>query len=348
MLKNTYAKLKEGKEVNIAYFGGSITEGAGSTDKKSKGWRSLTTNWIRDTYPNSKITEINATIGGTGSKPAIFRLEEDVLQYAPDLLFIEFMTNDSEMPGCEQYEEAIIRQTMKNSPTTDIVLVLTCTQRIYEKMLRDEYPDSYHSYHVLSKHYNIPLLDIGEEINTRVRSNEGNYMTYTKDSVHPNNLGHTLLANAAIQFLKTELELPFPIHHEKYNSARIIDAKDVLDTDFKYVDKPFIGENGQRGFGYLIASGAGHHIKISFTGTTVGIIYMTARNSGNIKWSVDNGEFETKCFWDEYALRFDRINYKLFATDLEFGSHTFEIITTGEHDVQSEGDEIIISSILVA
>src|SRR5580658_3240108 len=55
-LGNTFARLKAGKEVRIAYFGGSITA--------QEGWRVKTLKWFRDTWPNAKITEINATIGG--------------------------------------------------------------------------------------------------------------------------------------------------------------------------------------------------------------------------------------------------------------------------------------------
>lgn len=348
MLKNTYSKLEKGKDLTVAYVGGSITEGAGSTDKKTKGWRSHTTNWLAATYPKSKITEVNATIGGTGSDLAVFRLDEDVLDYAPDLLFIEFAVNDSETAGCEEYEEAIVRRVLKRSPVTDIVLVLTSTQRVYEKMLRGEYPDSFRFYRELASHYGIPLVDIGEEINSRVRAGDGDYMTYTKDSVHPNDLGHMLLAGAAIRFLKSELDLPLPVRPEKYENARLVNAKEIADTDFDYIDEDFVGESGKRGHGYLSAVGAGHHITVKFTGTTVGAIYLTARDSGDIKWRVDGGEFSTLRLWDEYALRFDRINYKVFASDLAVGEHTLEIITTGEHDERSDGATAAISAILVS
>ena len=163
MLKNTYAKLKNGEDVTVAYIGGSITEGAGSTDKKTRGWRSLTTAWLKETYPSSDITEINATIGGTGSDLAVFRLDRDVLKYSPDLLFIEFAVNDTGVSGCEEYEEAMIRRVLKTSPLTDVVLVLTCTKSIFERSLKGEYSDSRISYEVLSEHYDLPLLDIGED-----------------------------------------------------------------------------------------------------------------------------------------------------------------------------------------
>lgn len=348
MLKNTYSKLKNKDDITVAYFGGSITEGVGSTDKKTKGWRSHTTNWLAETYPESKITEVNATIGGTGSDFAVFRLDEDVLKYSPDLLFIEFAVNDSDMPGCEEYEEAIIRRVLKTSPKTDIVLVLTCTQRIFEKTLRGEYPDSFISYEALSRQYGLPLVNIGEEINSRVRAGEGDYMTYTKDSVHPNDLGHKIIAARAIRFLSRELELELPLRHEKYENAHLLNAVDIKDTDFEYIDLPFVGESGQRGNGYLSATGEGRHITFSFVGTTVGMVYMTAHDSGDIKWRIDGGEFTEKRLWDEYALRFDRINYTVFSNSLSNGEHTVEVVTTGKSDDRADGNTVKISAFLVS
>ncbi len=349
MLKNTYAKLKNGEDVTVAYIGGSITEGAGSTDKKTRGWRSLTTAWLKETYPSSDITEINATIGGTGSDLAVFRLDRDVLKYSPDLLFIEFAVNDTGVSGCEEYEEAMIRRVLKTSPLTDVVLVLTCTKSIFERSLKGEYSDSRISYEVLSEHYDLPLLDIGEEINSRVRAGEGDYMTYTKDSVHPNDLGHRILASAATRFLSRELDLPLPVRREKFETARVVPAADISDTDLSLVDEPFAGENGLCGHGFLYSDGtAGQSIKLEFTGMTVGIVYLTAKDSGDIRWRIDGGEYKNLRLWDEYALRFDRVNYAILAKDLSGGRHTVEIVVTGESDERSKGKTVRIAAFLVA
>ena len=59
-------KVKAGKEVTVAYLGGSITA--------MDGWRNLTTDWLRTTYPQAKFKEIHASIGGTGSNLGVFRV----------------------------------------------------------------------------------------------------------------------------------------------------------------------------------------------------------------------------------------------------------------------------------
>lgn len=64
-------KVKAGKEVTVAYLGGSITA--------MNGWRNLTTDWFRTTYPKAKFKEIHASIGGTGSNLGAFRVGYEVL-----------------------------------------------------------------------------------------------------------------------------------------------------------------------------------------------------------------------------------------------------------------------------
>ncbi|MCM8528799.1 MAG: SGNH/GDSL hydrolase family protein, partial [Lentisphaeraceae bacterium] len=85
-IPNFIKKLKDGKQVKIGYLGGSITA--------QPGYRVLSRKWFQEKYPKAKVEEINAAIGGTGSELGVFRVDYDVLQHKPDLLFIEFAVND--------------------------------------------------------------------------------------------------------------------------------------------------------------------------------------------------------------------------------------------------------------
>jgi len=87
---HTMAKINAGQEVTVAYLGGSITA--------MNGWRNKTTEWLRATYPRASFKEVHAAIGGTGSDLGVFRLGRDVLAHHPDLLFVEFATNDGGTP----------------------------------------------------------------------------------------------------------------------------------------------------------------------------------------------------------------------------------------------------------
>ena len=94
MLNNIVKKLKEDKKATIAYLGGSVTGGFGSSNANEFSWRALTGKHFKKQFPDAEINLVNAGYGGTGSGFARFRLQKDVLDYNPDLVFIEFAFND--------------------------------------------------------------------------------------------------------------------------------------------------------------------------------------------------------------------------------------------------------------
>lgn len=103
-LNNSLFKMKSRDTVRVAYLGGSITA--------QPGWRVYSLNWFKENYPNTKFVEINAAIGGTGSPFGVYRLKDQVLQYNPDLVFIEFAVNDASTNPEEitRSMEGIVRQ----------------------------------------------------------------------------------------------------------------------------------------------------------------------------------------------------------------------------------------------
>src|SRR3954468_9830792 len=114
-LPNVLAKLKtKGAEVRIGYLGGSITA--------QEGWRPKTLAYFQQTYPDAKVTQINAAIGGTGSDLGVYRLKQYVLDHKPDLMFVEFAVNDGGQSPEMIYKcmEGIVRQTWRAQPDCDI------------------------------------------------------------------------------------------------------------------------------------------------------------------------------------------------------------------------------------
>src|SRR3954469_1212759 len=59
-LPNVLGKLKTpGAEVRVAYLGGSITA--------QEGWRPKSLAFLQKQFPDAKLSQVNAAIGGTGS-----------------------------------------------------------------------------------------------------------------------------------------------------------------------------------------------------------------------------------------------------------------------------------------
>src|SRR5262245_35178076 len=71
-LPNTFARLRNGQTLRIAYIGGSVTE--------NTGWRDNTTAWFNARWPG-KITEKNAGWSGTGTAIGALRFGRDVMTF---------------------------------------------------------------------------------------------------------------------------------------------------------------------------------------------------------------------------------------------------------------------------
>src|SRR5256885_15342989 len=151
-LPNIFSQLKAGAQVRIAYLGGSITA--------QDGWRPKTLNWFRQQFPNARVSEINAEVGGTGSDLGVFRLQHDILQKKPDLLFIEFAVNDGGAPTLQIYRcmEGIIRQTWKHDSATDVCFVYTLAGDMLETLKEEHFPRSASAMEKVAEHYGIPSI----------------------------------------------------------------------------------------------------------------------------------------------------------------------------------------------
>ena len=155
---NFLAKLKASKTVTVAYLGGSITA--------MKGWRNMTTDWLRTANTNAVIKEVHAAIGGTGSNLGAFRVGHDALRHRPDLLFVEFATNDSGAKPEDIWRsmEGIVRRTWKQNEETDIIFVYTITASMTNDYLKGSCNRAASAMEQLADHYGIPSICFGPRV----------------------------------------------------------------------------------------------------------------------------------------------------------------------------------------
>ena len=199
-LANTKYLLTKKKAFNIAYFGGSITNGTGASNQEATSWRALTTAWLKKTYPNASITEINAARGGTSTYFGKMRVDFDLLNHDPDMVFIEFIVNDSfdlETWQSKINLETIIRKCYEKNPAMDIVLIYTCTTSSGSV---NEYSDAFDE---VAKHYGLTAINTAAAL----EKSGGDITTYfTKDRIHPNDAGYKVMADEVIAQMKALLK----------------------------------------------------------------------------------------------------------------------------------------------
>src|SRR5229473_1846920 len=210
-LPNVLSKLKVGADVRIAYLGGSITA--------QDGWRPKTLNWFRQQFTDAKVSEINAAIGGTGSDLGVFRLQHDVLEHKPDLVFVEFAVNDGGAPPQQIYRcmEGIVRQTWKHDPATDICFVYTLAGNMLETLQQGRFPTSASAMEKVAEYYGIPSIHMGLEVARLEKAGKlifkgekpktdaqkaalGDKILFSPDAVHPyTDTGHQLYLEAVVR-----------------------------------------------------------------------------------------------------------------------------------------------------
>ena len=215
---NFMKKIADGrKEVTVAYLGGSITE--------MNGWRNMTTDWLRKTYPKVTFKEVPAAIGGTGSDLGVFRLAHDALRHNPDLLFVEFATNDSgaSPESIWMTMEGIVRQTWRKDPQTDIVFTYTITCAMMDDYGKGMCPRAASAMEQLADFYGIPSIGFGPRIAAEVaagrlamtpdgRKEGDGKVLFAGDGVHPAPEGHAFYLKSIIEGF-TQMKDLKPVDH---------------------------------------------------------------------------------------------------------------------------------------
>jgi lysophospholipase L1-like esterase len=106
-------RARVGEQLNVVFFGASLTWGANATDPQLTSYRALVGRHLEEHYPKAHFRFWDAAIGGTGSQLGVFRLDRDVLRRKPDLVFLDFSANDdigSADPETLASYEAILRR----------------------------------------------------------------------------------------------------------------------------------------------------------------------------------------------------------------------------------------------
>lgn len=191
-------KARRGKNITIGVIGGSITKGyAASTE--SKNWANLMTDWWKSTFPRSSVTLINAGIGGTGSDIGAFRVQEDLLQFHPDFIVVEFSVNDAEglyadkpEDYCMKMMEGLIRQLLLDSNHPGVMMLI----------LKQENGNSARYAHErIGGYYKIPMINFAEKIDDQLAKDGIPLHNLYLDGTHPVDLGMQYIAQSIIDEL---------------------------------------------------------------------------------------------------------------------------------------------------
>ena len=188
----------KGNNITIGFIGGSITQGTGATEEENC-YAYRVYKWWESNFSNSQTKYINAGIGGTDSKFGVARVSDDLLQYKPDIVVVEFAVNDVDNPDCLQTAEGLIRRILENDKETAVLILCNL---IYDSAatMQDEYEK-------LAQHYDIPLISIKDTVYKKIQDGILKVEEVTTDKIHPIDKGHELIAKEVTDYLESVKKL---------------------------------------------------------------------------------------------------------------------------------------------
>lgn len=98
-LPGTKEKIENNEQMNVVFFGDSITGGANSSSYRdiypyAEYWNEQIIRKLKESYGCTNISDYYSSVGGSSASGMVSELGSGVIQYAPDLVFIAFGMND--------------------------------------------------------------------------------------------------------------------------------------------------------------------------------------------------------------------------------------------------------------
>lgn len=223
-LKRCMTRGAAGEKLVIGYLGGSITMGSVATVQE-KCFAYLSHLWWKEKFPKAQVEFVNAGIGATTSQFAVARVEEDLLVYQPDVVFIEFTVNDDTSEHFKETYEGLLRKVYGHDSKP---AVITLQNAFYHDGVSAE---AIHT--PVAKYYDLPIVSFKKGVVERVMAGDIVESDITSDHLHPNDKGHALLADVVRFYLdkvyeechlftdcEMECNIPLPLTLNRYETSK--------------------------------------------------------------------------------------------------------------------------------
>lgn len=360
--RNSYQMFEKERVGTVAFLGGSITE--------MKGWRDMICEDLKQRFPYTKFTFIDAGIPSTGSTPGAFRLADDVLSKAKvDLLFVEAAVNDdtNAFNAIEQVRgmEGIVRHALLSNPSMDIMMLHFIYDPFIPKLDGGQMPDVILNHERVANHYLIPSVNLATEVAARMREGEFNWEQF--GGTHPKPLGHSYYA-ATINKVLDEMYAPcavadaavkphvlpaVPLDGYSYTNGKLVDIRQAhINKGWQLVPSwtPRLIAETRPGFvdvPMLETDRPGAKLTLDFEGTAVGIFCVSGPAAGILEYSIDGATFKKLDTFTAWSGGLYIPWVYMFDTELPKGKHRLMLRMSKDHHPQSKGTACQIRQFVV-
>ena len=379
-LANTYKLLTLQKKLTIGYLGGSITSGSSAKKIIKNGavfsedgsmlssYVNRVSAWFSEKFPDAKIETVNAGLSDTHSQFGLYRLEKTLMNTnghdMPDLVFIEFTTNDwiygeHTAEVIEKEVESIVVNIRKINEYADIVFVATNTSSLESSAVKQ-------AHKAVADHYGLPFIDVGSVLQDK-KNNKGvgaesasnGTLYYTVDNLHPSALGYSVYLQEISNALKEHLDglnlKSNKLYSYKDNAVEPIFSKlispviisaDKLKISGKATYYPLsltammYGTSVDKASSVRVADSYvkmenGSSVTASFSGNYLGVLLLMSENNTEIEYSIDGGK------WEDFAVDSSTLSHQRYSHTQAFslkcslsdGKHTVVIKAKGNSAV---------------
>ena len=340
-LKGFMNRAAKGERLTVGFIGGSITQGFSATDPE-KCYAARTFGWLKKVFPNTEFDYVNAGIGATDSQFGAARVQEDLLPRLPDLVFVEFSVNDHSTPHfCETYE-GLVRQIYGSASAPAMVLI--------HNVYYDTGKSAAYYHAQVGRHYDLSCISIQNSIYPAVAAGRLPAEKITADFLHPNDLGHELVASVITNFLEKVIHdktqepkeiFPAPLTENAYEHCVRLQyfnstpGKSVFVEDMTpQRDITDIFRNGWS------AGEKGAYLEFTFRGTGAAVQYRRVKDGpAPIATAVVDENPETACVLDGTFDETwgDKMELATIAEHLPYGEHRVRIEITETHENDKAG-----------
>lgn len=344
-------KAEAGEPITVAVIGGSITQGtisSGAMDSQMKTrncYAEIFFSWWRETFPNSQVTVINAGIGATDSYLGVHRVQEDVLDFQPDVVLVEYSVNDGANNTYKiTYDNLVYKLATAEKAPAVLLLFMGQTNLASAQSVHQ----------MVGFNYSIPMVSYLNLLSGFFDSGRYTEKDLSGDVTHPSALGHAMVGEILWKYLNNiyaeldSYEAPAAFDKKIFTKSKYLNAELVGVGDITPTALGSFTENGKdfSGWGNVWKTTEGNG-EITFTVTckNLGILFWrsTGKDFGNYEVWVDGehkatlqGEFPGG--WGNYAH-----SQEVFVGDAD-AEHTITI----KKAENSTGDDFVLLRLMIS
>lgn len=220
-IKKLFEKAQRGESLTIAFLGGSITMGCNATTEDKRYVNRIFAHF-QEMFPKASFTLVNGGIGATTSQFGAARIDDDILRFEPDMVFLEFSVNDdNNIKAYQETYESCIRRilTYKTEPACMVINNLFYDTGFNAQQIHNE----------AAEYYGVPAISVRDYDWPRLQSGELKRDDLTADGLHPNDKGMEIIAmlvNDALDEIALEqADDPYTVPEKTLTKARYVNAK---------------------------------------------------------------------------------------------------------------------------